>query len=180
MQERREQYRPHDDETLGQYLRRLRELAGAVQGRPIKLDDLVQLSADWPQPQRFTAAWLSKAESDGFQYAGGDRLRTLAAIYSGLLKVPVPEAWLLVKAGYKILETETATIERLMQYREMLALVALAGQLIEQGYLEDVQLLIASARRYFAFRNPDLDPGDIFQDPALAEHVRSYLDKLGL
>ena len=169
-----EDYRPLAEETLGQYLSRLRKLASISQ------EMAVQLSGRWPTPQSFTRSWLSLVETDRLDSPGGDKLRTLAAIYGEQLGVHILDSWLLSKAGHQVTPQETLPLEKIIGQTEVLALVAIVLQLLEGGHTDDVRLLIENARRYMAFRMPDADPGAIFKDPDLSKHINDYLESLGL
>lgn len=178
--------RPRSRETLGAYLKRLRKLAGEVQGRTISQDTVAEMTSHLPTPQRFTGAWLSVAEADGYKHAGGDKLRTLASIYSKLIRTPILPEWILAKAGFEVTETFTAArpdnqaLDKLLQQEDVLALIGIVGQLIELGYEEDVRLLVTLAQRYLNARNPEAKAGDIFDDATLSAHVQNYMEALGL
>ncbi len=182
-----DQYTPNKEETLGIYLKRLRLAASELQGRNISQDMVAEMAAHLPSPQKFTSAWLSVAESDGYKHAGGDKLRTLAAIYSKLLRTNIRPEWLLAKAGFEV-EVETAPIapeddevmKRLLQHEDVRALIGIIGQLIELGYEEDVRLLVTLGQRYLNARNPQARAGDIFDDAVLSTHVEKYMEALGL
>ena len=183
----KEAYQPRSNETIGAYLKRLRHLAGQTQGKPVTLNQLSQLSqrlSTAPQEQ-FTAAWLSMAEADRYQQIGGDKLRTLAAIFSELLRTPIPAEWLLNKAGFTMpdpppVEPDRDVIDRLLQHDDILALIGICGQLIEMGYDEDVRLLVRFAQRYLRAHRPEAQPGDLFDDPHLSAHMQKYMEALGL
>jgi transcriptional regulator with XRE-family HTH domain len=178
---------PRPDETIGVYLKRLRQAAGQAQGKPVTLNQLSQMSQRPPAaPQeQFTSAWLSMAESDRYKQIGGDKLRALAAIYSELLRVTIPAEWLLGKAGFSPAEAglnkpDLDAVDQLLHYDDILALIGICGQLIEMGYNEDVRLLVRFAQRYLYAHNPDAQPGDLFDDPALSAHMERYMEALGL
>ncbi len=178
-------FRPYENETLGAYLKRLRLAASQVQGKSISQDMVAEMVSHLPAPQRFTGAWLSVAESDGYKHAGGDKLRTLASLYSKLLRSPVSAEWLLAKAGHEVTESATAVpddevLEKLLRQDDVLALIGIVGQLIELGYAEDVRLLVTLAQRYLNARKPEARAGDIFDDPTLSAHVENYMEALGL
>ncbi len=179
------QYNSKPDETLGAYLKRLRMLAGQVQLRSISQDEVATMTAEMPAPQRFTAAWLSKIEADRYEQPGGDKLRTLAEIYSRLLRSNIPAEWLLFKAGFEIKGNvlslaDKETLNSLLQHEGILALVAAAGHLMEMGHPEDVELLVTIARRYINARDPERRLEDIFEDAVLSTHVRSFMEALQL
>lgn len=177
-------YRPQADETLGEYLRRLRTAAAEVQGRAISLDAVADMTGHLPAPQRFTGAWLSQTESDSNKQSNESKLRSLAAVYSRLLRTPIPAEWLLAKAGFHVEEPvvklDDQSLDWLLRHEDVLALVAVAGRLIELGYEEDVRLLITLAQRYLNARDPKTRAGDIFDDPVLSTHVEKYMEALGL
>lgn len=180
-----EECQPKPDETLGAYLKRLRSLAGQMQGRTISQETVAEMTTHLPAPQRFTGPWLSVAESDGYKTVGGDKLRTLTTIYARLLRVPLPAEWLLTKAGYEVTPAaaspaDNETLEKLLQQEDVLALIGIVGQLIELGYADDVRLLVTLAQRYLNARNPQAKAGDLFDDAALSAHVESYMEALGL
>ena len=181
-----ETYQPRPEETIGGYLKRLRNSAGKTQGKAVSLNQLSQMSQRPPAaPQeQFTSAWLSMAEGDRYKQIGGDKLRALAAIYSELLHTTIPADWLLRKAGFQSTEPTTHaaedTLEHLLQQEDILALVDICGQLIRLGYKEDVRLLVRFAQRYLHAHNPDAEPGDLFDDPALSAHIKRYMEALSL
>lgn len=178
-------FQPSENETLGAYLKRLRLAASQVQGKSISQDMVADMAAHLPAPQRFTGAWLSVAESDGYKHAGGDKLRTLASLYSKLLRSPISPEWLLTKAGHEVEESATTrpddeVLDRLLRQDDVLALIGIIGQLIELGYGDDVRLLVTLAQRYLSARKPEARAGDIFDDPTLSAHVENYMGALGL
>jgi hypothetical protein len=181
-----DQYRPkRNNETLGAYLKRLRLAASEEQGKTISQDMVAELAAHLPAPQKFTGAWLSVAESDGYKHAGGDKLRTLANIYSKLLRTTIPAEWLLSKAGFEVEQAaipapDSEVLDRLLQQEDVLALIGIIGQLIEMGYEDDVRLLVTLAQRYLSARNPKAKAGDIFDDATVSQHVERYMEALGL
>ena len=184
---KQEMVEPRPDETIGAYLKRLREIAGQVQGKAVTLNQLSKMSQRQPAaPQeQFTKAWLSMAESDRYKQIGGDKLRALAVIYSELLRVSIPAEWLLGKAGFPPAEAapkkpDRDTLEQMLQHDDILALVGICGQLVEMGYDEDVRLLVRFAQRYLYAHNPDAQPGDLFDDPGLSAHMERYMEALGL
>lgn len=181
----RNAHRPYHDESLGAYLKRLRTAAGETQGKTISQDMVADMAAHLPAPQRFTGAWLSTAEADGYKHAGGDKLRTLANIYSRLLRTTIHPEWLLEKAGFVVeeppaLPVDQQALDRLLHQEDVLALIGIVGQLIEMGYEEDVRLLVTLAQRYLNARNPAARAGDIFDDGLLSAHVERYMEALGL
>lgn len=185
MSEAKSAYQPRENETLGAYLKRLRLAASQVQGKTISQDIVAELASHLPAPQRFTGAWLSVAESDGYKHAGGDKLRTLASLYSKLLRSPVPPEWLLTKAGHEVTDStppppDDEVLERLLRQDDVLALIGIIGQLIELGYADDVRLLVTLAQRYLNARKPEAKAGDLFDDPTLSAHVENYMEALGL
>lgn len=182
-----DKYDPQEDETLGAYLKRLRLAAGKLQGKTISQDMVAEMAAHLPAPQKFTGAWLSVAESDGYKHAGGDKLRTLASIYSRLLRATIHPEWLLSKAGFEIEklvdlrpQTDDEVLDRLLKHEDVRALIGIIGQLIELGYEEDVRLLVTLGQRYLNAREPNARAGDIFDDPVLSTHVEKYMEALGL
>ncbi len=183
MKEKYNHYKPNNQETLGGYLKRLREAASAIQGKKISLDTVADRATHLPEPQRFTSAWLSKVEVDGYNNVGGDKLRTLSHIYSKLLNTAIQPEWMLIKAGFAVqpaLPQDDDTLHTLIQNDNVLALVGIVGQLIEMGYEDDVQLIVTLAQRYLNARNPKAQAGDIFDDSTLSEHVGKYMEALGL
>lgn len=178
---------PKTDETLGQYLKRLRHLAGRVQGHTITQDRVAALSrhpAAAPQ-QQFTDSWLSKVESDQYQQVGGDRLRALSAIYSDLLRTHIPAEWLLAKAGFTVDDptappSEPTALAPYLRREEILILIGIGGQLIEKGNPEDVHLLIRLGLRYLHSVDAEAHPADLFDNPQLSEQVRNSMEVLGL
>jgi hypothetical protein len=178
-------YEPLENETLGAYLKRLRLAASQVQGKTISQDMVAEMASHRPAPQRFTGAWLSVAESDGYKHAGGDKLRTLASIYLKLLRSPIPPEWLLTKAGHEVTDlivnrTDDEVLDKLLRQDDVLALIGIVGQLIELGYADDVRLLVTLAQRYLSARKPEARAGDLFDDPTLSAHVENYMEALGL
>ncbi len=181
----RQIYGPTEKETLGTYLKRLRLLAAEQQTRAISQDVVADMAAHLPAPQKFTGAWLSVAEKDGYKHAGGDKLRTLASIYSKLLRTTIRPEWLLAKAGFEIedittLPQDEEVLQRLLQHEDVRALIGIIGQLIELGYEEDVRLLVTLSQRYLNARDPKAKAGDIFDDEILSSHVEKYMEALGL
>ncbi len=177
--------RPLEKETLGAYLKRLRQIAGQVQGRIVSQDAVAEMTTHLPAPQRFTGAWLSVAEADGYKHAGGDKLRTLASIYSKLIRLSIPPEWILAKGGYEVEapavgRPDNQALDNLLQQEDVLALIGIVGQLIELGYEDDVRLLVTLAQRYLNARNPEARAGDIFDDASLSAHVQNYMEALGL
>jgi hypothetical protein len=178
-------YEPLENETLGAYLKRLRLAASQVQGKTISQDMVAEMASHRPAPQRFTGAWLSVAESDGYKHAGGDKLRTLASIYSKLIRSPIPPEWLLTKAGHEVTDLivnrpDDGVLDKLLRQDDVLALIGIVGQLIELGYADDVRLLVTLAQRYLSARKPEARAGDLFDDPTLSAHVENYIEALGL
>lgn len=174
-------YRPQPGESLGQYLKRLRATASEVQNRLITQDEVARMTTNLPKPQRFTSAWLSVTESDGYKHAGGDRLRTVAGIYARLLRAPIPAEWLLSLAGHKVTSAtrpQSETVNRLLQDEDMLALVTAAEHLLKLGHVEDVRLLIMLAQRYINAHDPQTDLREIFKDPVLSAHVERFSEAL--
>ncbi len=169
-------YHPKTDEALGPYLKRLRTMAGVSMGQAAKL------SAG--RPQSFTTAWLGKVEKGGYEQVGGERLRTLAAIYSDQLGTTIPAEWLLALAGYEVQEPvppgEDDELLQLFKNNDARALVAAVGKLIELGHPEDVRFLLISAQRFISARSPHLDLEDIYSDPLLSDHVKKFLKEMGL
>jgi len=179
------EYQPRPGETLGTYLKRLRAAAGRVQDRPVTQEEVAGMTARLPAPQRFTTAWLSVAESDGYKHAGGDKLRTLASIYSRLLRETIPAQWLLVLAGHDVVELapphpNNEALDRLLRHEDVLALVAAAGKLVEMGHPGEVRLLAVMAQRYINARDPQAKIGDIFNDPVLSAHLERWVENVGL
>lgn len=174
---------PKIDETLGTYLKRLRMEASTLQGKTISQDSVAEMAAHLPSPQKFTSAWLSVAESDGYKHAGGDKLRTLASIYSRLLHITIQPDWLLTKAGFEIeesVEADTEVLDRLLQHEDVRAIIGIIGQLIELGYEDDVRLLVTLGQRYLNARKPEARAGDLFDDPHLSAHVEKFMEAMGL
>lgn len=93
-----ERFRPTKDETLGQYLRRLRELVG------FSLTEVMEQTKPLPKVQRIAPDWLSRAERDRYRHPSPEKLRTLAQLYR------VPAAWILEKAGLRPLQDEDGQI----------------------------------------------------------------------
>ena len=178
-------YRPRPDEPLGDYLKRLRTAAGEAQAHPVTQDEVAGMTTHLPAPQRFTAAWLSVAEANGYKQPGGDKLRALASVYSRLLRSDIPAEWLLSLAGHELTPSASVTpnnevLDRLLRHEDILALVAAAGQLLEMGHPEDVRLLIVLAQRYISARDPKRRIGDIFDDPVLSAHVEKFMEAMQL
>jgi len=171
-------YSPNSDETLGSYLKRLRTLAGVSMSQAAKLSE--------GRPQSFTTAWLGQVEKGRYEQVGGERLRTLATIYSDQLGITIHAEWLLTLAGYEVDEPAASgsggddELSQLLKNNDARALVAAIGKLIELGHPEDVRFLLISAQRFISARSPDLDIEDIYQDPVLSEHVKKFLKEMGL
>lgn len=180
-----EDYKPKSDETIGKYLRRLREAAGEVQGRPIKLTDVAGMTENLAKPQKFTTSWLSNAENDVYEAPGVDRLRTLAGIYTRLLHQPVPDQWLLELAGHDVGQpivqlTQSNDLTQFLQYEAIAALIIVSGKLLEQGYPQDVEVLLGNAYRFLRARNSGMDITEIYDDPLLAHFVKEFIERMDL
>jgi transcriptional regulator with XRE-family HTH domain len=162
-------YQPRTDEDIGTYSKRLREATG------LSLAKIAERSSHLPGS--FTRQWLYELEAGKYEHPGGDKLQTLAEIYSQLLESSIPLDWFLAKTAASLPLDQTT---RLFSRQDILTLVGIAGQLIKSGYEEDVKLLITLAQRYLQARDPEAHPGDIFDDPELSAHVESYMKKLGI
>jgi transcriptional regulator with XRE-family HTH domain len=161
--------KPKTSESLGEYLKRLRATTGLSQ------TTVADMSQKKSEPMRFTSAWLSKVEADGYEKVGSDKLRTLASIYN------IPTDWLLEKAGYEIEPSlNRDELDLLLQDEDVLALLGVVAQLKELGYQDDVRLLLTMAQRYLTAYKPGARAGDIFSDEKLSEHVENYMVRLGL
>jgi hypothetical protein len=179
------EFAPREEETLGDYLKRLRAEASRIQGRNISQDSVAAEVPDHLPPfQRFTGAWLSITESDSGGQPSETKLRTLAAVYSRLLRTRMPPEWFLAKAGFVVDEPpdpmEEPRLVNLLRNEDVLALLAAVSQLIELGYEDDVKLLTVFATRYLQARDPEARAGDIFDDPRLSRHIQRYMKVLGL
>jgi len=97
---------PREDESLGEYLRRLRELRG------LSLTDALRRSESLPKPQRITPDWLSRAERDRYQQPSSEKLRILAQLYR------VPATWILDKAGLQSLPADIPAGDGVDQYQQ--------------------------------------------------------------
>lgn len=175
---------PLPGESLGEYLRRLRELASVAQGKILSCEGLAELVAHLPARQSFSGNWLRMVESDTIDRPGPDKLTTLADLYSRLLNISVQPERLLSLAGYTVggpVESlEADEIDKLLQHDNILALVAIAGALIELGHPEDVDLLVTFAGRYLTARDPGRKTGDIFADPIVSRRVNDFMKKMRL
>jgi transcriptional regulator with XRE-family HTH domain len=180
-------YSPQPGEKIGGYLKRLREAAGEVQSHPIKQKEVAEMSAAWPDTQNFSGAWLSMAEADEFDQPGAAKLKTLATIYSRLLRTTIPEEWLLKLANYEVEQpvvftrpTEDSEIAKLLENNDLLALLITAGVLAEMQYESDVKFLLESAQRLLKAHCPDLEIERIYKDPILSAHVKNFMREVGL
>jgi transcriptional regulator with XRE-family HTH domain len=180
-------YSPQPAEKIGEYLKRLRNAAGEVQGHPIKQKEVAEMSTAWPDAQNFSGAWLSMAEANEFDQPGAAKLKTLATIYSRLLRTTIPEEWLLKLANYEVEEpvvftrpAEDSEIAKLLENNDLLALLITTGMLAEMGYASDVKFLLESAQRLLKAHCPDLEIERIYKDPILSAHVRSLMRDTGL
>jgi hypothetical protein len=75
-------------------------------------------------------------------------------------------------------QTKDQKLAQLLQDNDILALVAIAGHLIESGHRKDVRPVLMLLHRYFVAHSPDLRPGDILDDEALSEHVEGQAGRL--
>ncbi len=172
-------YKPQPTETLGQFLKRLRQEAGKL-GRPITLDRMATLSADWPL--RFTKAWLSKVERDEYQQPDSGMLRTVAGIYSQLLRTTISPEMLLALAGYEVNRPDSDTnapeneINKLLRDPAILCLVAAGAEL----KTEDIYLLLKMAGRLIKATDPSRKIGDYFTDPTLSAPVKHFLEAMDI
>jgi hypothetical protein len=181
-------YHPLPGETIGRYLRRLREAAGQVNGRPVRLETVVALTEELPQPQRLTIPWLSKVETDEVGQPGGDKLRTVAAAYSHLLKKTIQPEWLLKLCGYEVGEAidEQPTTERestwvtLFENSDVLTFLDAARQLLEIGHPEDVAWAATTAKRLLEAHAPERKAGNILDNAALSARLKQFLKDAGL
>ncbi len=109
-------------------------------------------------------------------------LRTVAAIYSRLLRTTIPPELLLALAGYQVdrpeLDTDTPEneINKLLRDPAILALVAAGAEL----KTEDIYLLLKMAGRLIKATDPSRTIGDYFTDPTLSEHVRHFLEGMDI
>jgi hypothetical protein len=180
-------YEPYAHEPIHDYLKRLRLLAGKVQGRTVTLDQVAEMSQQIfsaPQ-QQLTGSWLSKAEAGKYNELGGDKLRSLAVIYSKLLRTKIQPEWLLLKAGFDltdpiIIQVEDKTLETFLANENILGLVCICAKLIALDHETDVRGIAQSAKRLLLAYHPKADPGDLFDDPRLSAHARKYMEELEL
>ncbi len=93
---------PREEETLGQYLRRLREMAGMSQA------DVVRATEHLSPPRRITS-WLARVEAGDFEYPDAEKLAVLAQVYGERIGLEIPVDLLRVKAGYDPLFPPAAT-----------------------------------------------------------------------
>jgi transcriptional regulator with XRE-family HTH domain len=84
---------PLPEETIGQYLRRLREMAGMSQA------DVIRATEHFSPPRRITS-WLARVEAGDFEYPDAEKLSVLAQLYGERSGVTIPVDLLRVKAGY--------------------------------------------------------------------------------
>lgn len=180
-------YRPQNEETLGVYLRRLRNLAASARGHAVTQEEIARKSTEPGHAQSFTAAWLSLVELDRSQTPGFDRLKTLAEIYTELLGEAIQAEWLLSLAGYAV-EEMTLTVPpsdnligQYLQNNDVMALTILAGMLARQGHREDVGLLLTVAKRLVkAKMNEEIDETQLLADPLHSQHVKDFMKMMGL
>jgi transcriptional regulator with XRE-family HTH domain len=92
-----DELQPRPDETLGQYLRRLRELARLTQAQ------VMRATAGFAPPRRITS-WLARVEADAFAHPDAEKLAVLAQIYGERIGIEIPVDLLRVKAGYDPLD----------------------------------------------------------------------------
>ncbi len=174
-----EEYKPTTGETIGQYLKRLRDAAGQT------LQEIAKMSSHLSGPQKFTAAWLSDVENDKYDQPGPDRLRTLSGIYSQLLGVNIQEQLLLELAGYKSFQPisqqpDEDDLHRWLRHKEVLALVILVGKLAEAGHTRAVEVLANNAYVIFKAHQPDSTVEHIYDDRLLAQYVQKFIGEAGL
>ncbi len=105
---------PHEDETLGSYLRRVRIARG------LNLPDVARALIGLPKEMRVSHPYLSQVELGQVAQPSRDRLVSLANLYH------IPSDWLLRKAGYTlILEEPTSStsgiVHQIMKRVEELA-----------------------------------------------------------
>ena len=177
-----DELQPLAEETLGQYLARLRNLAGEVQHRHFSLEMIAERSNQWPPPQNFSPGWLNKVEADAYDTVSGDKLRVLASIYSTLARRVIPAEYLLAKAGFLVEEPGQISarwLEVLRRDERLRALVVMVARLIELGEEVDVRALLTIAEQYLQMRDPEAK-GDEFVQRPLSDYVRQHLERLNL
>lgn len=119
-----EELRPYPQETLGDYVRRLRLMQG------LSLPDVARAMTNLPPSQRISHPYLSQIEHGQVHQPSRDRLSSLASVFG------IPPEWLYEKAG---LPTDSP---RGMAARDMSPLVeqlATRASLIEPA---DQQMLL--------------------------------------
>lgn len=88
---REQELRPHADETLGAYLRRVRMMRG------LNLPDVARALAGLPPSQRISHPYLSQIELGQVFQPARDRLQSLASVLG------IPPEWLYEKAGLPLM-----------------------------------------------------------------------------
>jgi len=116
------QWAPKSDETLGQYLRRLR----TEKARMI-LNEVDLSTRGFPPQMRVSSPYLSQLECGKVEYPSGDRLRVLADIYG------VPQRWILEKAGFRYVEDDATLMTRLAPDQEDYRIALQVAQLMPKA-----------------------------------------------
>lgn len=147
---------PLDDESLGQYIRRLREATGLSQR------DLIAELNGWPERHRFSAGWLHRLESDAELKQHGPPiayLEALAGVLSAHLSQPVSVNALRRLAGYQVIEDivddEVLAALHLPEMRDLMRAVAPLSA-------SDREAILRLAQHFRELRG--IDPMPIFPD----------------
>lgn len=175
------EYKPHPEDTLGSYLRRLRELASERQDQSISLSDVANESKKYGKPYAFTKGWLSDTEADKYNRANSDKLRTLAQIYSGgkMVGETIYPEWLLALAGYPVIRPGEVIepppeLLRYLQHSEVAIITWIVGRLAEAGHHKGVGSIRDLAERlhqaYFEKRIEEL-----LSDEDISQQLREIM-----
>ncbi len=82
------EWKPQAEETLGQYIRRIRMMRG------LNLPDVARVTSQLPESERVSHPYLSQIELGHVFQPARARLVSIARVLG------IPEAWLLEKAGF--------------------------------------------------------------------------------
>lgn len=163
-----------EGESLGQYVRRLREAAGLSQR------DLVSELDSWPQRHQFSGGWLHKLESDVELKQHGPPiafLEALAGVLSDHLPKPVSINDLRHLAGYVVNEDPDEEVMSALNRPGMHELVTLAASLLPA----EMRAVVGLVKNFREIRG--IDPMPMFpEDPSRPDFkaVEEGKEELGL
>lgn len=178
---------PNPGETLGPYLRRLREIASEKQERPISLRDVANLSKKYKVPFSFTKGWLSDAETEKRPQISLEKLRTLAQVYSSrdMIGETISPEWLLELAGYpvirpgEVVKPPKGLLTRYLQYRQIVEILFTAGRLAEAGQTDDLDIIQSMADRlHRAFFGKTLR--ELVRDEEISDELKEFIEEMQL